>query len=87
MWMCLCSPGLAQPDRSVMQDPASSLSMHRGRCISAEAPAPGPHAQGPLPMCTQGNCQISILQTLKDRPLPGGILESLGGEGHGRDET
>lgn len=49
-------------------------------CISASAQAPRPHMH-------QGNLQVSILQTLKDRPFPEGILESLGEKGHSQDET
>lgn len=77
--MCLCSPGLAQLDKFVIQDPASYLSMLTGECILTEAQAPRLHVPGTLSMGIQGNCQVNLLQILKSRPFLTGILER--GEG------
>lgn len=41
----------------------------------------------PSPWASRENCQVSLLQTLKNRPFPAGILESLGeGRVHDQDE-
>lgn len=71
MWMCLCSPGLAQLHESVMQDPASSLSEHTGWCTSAEVQAPRPPCAGHPPRVYSGKMldQLGCFQ-LKIIPMP-----------------
>lgn len=63
--------------------------MLTGECILTEAQAPRLHVPGTLSMGIQGNCQVSLLQILKNRPFLTGILESLGRRGgvHDQDQS